>query len=205
MIARSMALALVFAGFLQACQRTTPFIADGCVTEGSEYYNNARTRKFVIGNDEWGTREVLPPASTATNPFENEEVGGASPSCGDESHKCALISSHVFAVPRSELAVGASYEIEGASFRVIQCYRRDGDSCRAALIESRCPTTLGEFCEEAGTPTEDVERQLTYFIYNEAYGVVAFGWPRLVQGVDGSAEQLAGTYRLAGDCGMLRN
>lgn len=129
-------------------------------------------------------------------------------SCSDVSFRCVAMGSQAFAVPRKHLRPSDKYVANGNSFAVVKCLRGYDDVCQVALIKAECyynriekgcaPTVAGR--------TGDDASWLLYFVYNEDFGVTAYGIAPLNDKPISADEMLAAAKSrfLVGDHGLLK-
>ena len=132
--------------------------------QGSEMHGGAVEPKRAI------------PAQTQ-NLLNGEEITRAVSDCSTAQYRCSAAWSRVFAVPRKRLSPAATFSIAGALLKVEDCLRGDSRVCQIALIRSDCALISGEGCEEVagGRQKSKDPGPITYFIYNEDFGVTAYG------------------------------
>jgi hypothetical protein len=104
-------------------------------------------------------------------------------------------------VPEKRLSPGASYSAGNANFVVEDCLEGDETVCRVALISSECPLPSAptSFCEQSIDSTDDIAgggkgRYFRYFIYNEDFGITAYG-----RGMHERPRDKDGRLRIAAD------
>ncbi len=101
--------------------------------------------------------------------------------CSNAEYICARTYQRVFAVPRGNIEVGATYEIEGAQITIEGCLRSKADKCATALFVSDCRrinsmsdgevppgTIVGGNCRNG------LWGQQVIFIYDIERGVIAY-------------------------------
>jgi hypothetical protein len=81
----------------------------------------------------------------------------------------------VFAIPRTALFTTMTYVIEGTQFAVQECLHPEGSVCQVALIQGDCQFVRNaETCDTymGGRRMSPRQGPVTYFIYNQSYGVI---------------------------------
>jgi hypothetical protein len=144
------------------------------------YEDAARTSRETFANGTHVTGQILPRKRTdgqKRDLFFGERLGDAAHDCSDWEYRCLYVQLRVYAVPRRRLLSGATYEAAGAKFRVEDCLRGDGRLCQVALISSIRPVRPGEGYEQwfGKAGAGGLQSPIVYFIYNEDFGVTAFG------------------------------
>jgi hypothetical protein len=129
--------------------------------------------------------------------------------CSDANYRCMKTSTEVLAVPRGPLSPDSSYAVAGTQFAVKECLRGLKNVCQVALIRADCPSieilSATEIaCEIYPGGRDKAPGPITYFIYNEDYGVTSIGFPSAEGRSDIEIEKLARTYVLQGDAGLLK-
>ena len=128
-------------------------------------------------------------------------------SCSDASFRCVAIGTEAFAVPRRHLTPSDKYVAYGNSFSVAKCLRGYGNVCQVALIKAECYyNRIKKGCAPtAAERTGDDASGLLYFIYNEDFGVTAYGFAPLTGEPASTDEMLAKAKSrlLIGDHGVL--
>jgi|GEM_PF-2671572 len=128
--------------------------------------------------------------------------------CSDANFRCLALDDQAFAVPRKRLVQNDRYVANGNSFAVVKCIRGYKDICQVALIRAECYyNRIKKGC--APTQAERTGNDaswLLYFIYNEDFGVTAYGIAPLT-GQTASPEEMlaiAKSFILVGDNGILK-
>lgn len=172
------------------------------------YEDAERTAYFVFsdGVGEHGEIQPLKPTDEQSRQF-TESLGSVIYDCSNDEYRCLRTWFRIFAVPRKGLANGAVHIVSGVKLKIEECLRESDKVCQVALVRSDCELMIG--VDECGSyPRGRAESPrpgpVTYFIYNEDYGVTAFG----TAGEPAtSAEQrlrVATQYILQGRAGLLR-
>lgn len=137
--------------------------------------------------------------------------------CDDNEHVCAFFEFSVLAVPErygqqgGGLSSTTMYLVAGANLKVEDCLRSDQDVCDAVLMSSDCQmafiNSLNErSCENPTTVTngDEVKKHyMTYFIYNEDFGVTALGFSDTPAKSKAEMLAIASEYILKGEVGFL--
>jgi hypothetical protein len=144
------------------------------------YEDSARTvsEKYQGSEMQGGAVEPKRPIPAQTqNLLYDEEVTRAVSDCSTAQYRCSAVWSRVFAVPRKRLSPAATFSIAGALLKVDDCLRGDARVCQVALISADCALISGQGCEEVagGRQKSKDPGPITYFIYNEDFGVTAYG------------------------------
>lgn len=123
--------------------------------------------------------------------------------CSDSKYLCTQVSNMVFAVPLAIMTNTAAFVANGASIKLLKCYRTSNGNCIVALFRSDCRWMNVDRCFATMSAEKDTHRgPLVYFVFSRRYGVTAFG--RGDQPVSvGEAERIAQFYILHGDMGIL--
>lgn len=98
--------------------------------------------------------------------------------CSNEKYRCVLSFHRVYAVPRARLLPTDTYSVAGAVLKVEECLRGDANVCQVALISSDCQQITGkDSCLRlpGGRKAGVNAGPFIYFIYNEDFGVTAYG------------------------------
>lgn len=110
--------------------------------------------------------------------FFDEFLSNPAHDCSNTEYLCISFVYRVFSVPRAGLTSRSIYSAGGASLRVERCLRGTAKHCQVALVSSDCkmevPPDRCTAVEEAQTKS-NAAGQVLYFIYNEDYGVTAYG------------------------------
>lgn len=144
------------------------------------YEDAARTFRETIVGGAWEGGNIVPskPAESQRRDIMfDEQLSYTVRDCSDETYRCIASSHQVFAVPRGGLSSTANYTAAGALFKVEECLRGDGHSCQVALISSDCQRSSSDGClpMTGGRSASPDPGPFVYFIYNEDFGVTAFG------------------------------
>jgi hypothetical protein len=177
---------------------------------GSFYYANAeRTFSLSVKSGGLLAGPIISkrPVASQTDVFRGEALGAPAEDCSNAAYRCIKSGFQAFAVPRNDLPSTARYSIAGTAFRVVKCLRADRTVCQVAVIEADCQTRnlKKHICElYSGGPNKNPDRgPVTYFIYNEDFGVTSIG----IAGEkkrDAEATLAAKVYVLQGNIGLLR-
>lgn len=177
---------------------------------GSFLYENAeRTYFFAVrnGHSQAGFIASKHASGTESNSQVDSAVGAYAYDCSDLNYRCFKTSRNVLAVPRKRLSINATYEIAGTVFTVIDCLRKVADVCQVALIRSDCQQIKdAETCAlyPGGRDKAPNPGPLTYFVYNEDFGVTSLGFPNEKPKDECWIAKLARDYELRGDVGLLK-
>ena len=126
--------------------------------------------------------------------------------CSNAAFKCVGSWYYYFAVPRKPLTIGEQYTTVGVRFKVEACFREVVGSCQVALISADCKTLYDSYrCSqdrvEGDSPALDIP--VVYFIYNDDYGVTAFGEAVTHATSVKDAKHVAAQQVLLGNYGLL--
>lgn len=172
------------------------------------YENAARTVYAKFSPDYWTSTPVKPRL-----PLENqknvllETVSSPMRDCSDEKYRCTFGARRVFAVPRDRLSPHAVYVAGGSTLRVEECLRGNEAICQVALISSDCQQYSGlEGCAQVpgGRTKSAYPGPVLYFIYNEDFGVTAYGYLNSPGRTAAARLAAAGQMFLQGERGLLR-
>lgn len=147
------------------------------------YESPARTSQATIEKGLWSTGELLPldPLPSQGNPWLHEVVSHRVVNCSDQLYRCVRSWGRTFAIPRASLRPQQKYEKHGVIFHVEECLRGDARRCQVALISGTCghaPSLREMRCLPAprsGVGSRAVYDYVVYFLYNEDFGITAFG------------------------------
>ena len=144
------------------------------------YEDAARTFREAIVGGSWEGGNIVPagPAESQKRDIMfDEQLSYAVRDCSDATYRCIVSSHQVYAVPRAGLSPTAVYSAGGALFKVEECLRGDGHRCQVALVSSDCQRTSNDGCVQmaAGRSASRDPGPFVYFIYNEDFGITAFG------------------------------
>jgi len=120
-------------------------------------------------------KRLLP--SQAQDALFGEEIGHGVHDCSTAQYRCVSVWSRVFAIPRDRLSPAAAYSVAGALLKVEDCLRGDASVCQVAILSADCQEIAAESCESVNGGREKSSKPgpIVYFIYNEDYGVTAYG------------------------------
>jgi hypothetical protein len=179
------------------------------LVEGTIKYANAeRTRyfKLMAGSIVIGEIGTSHGGEKQDQVSIDREVGAKAYDCSGMSYRCIKAIRTVFAVPRGALHSAATYEVLGTRFEVLKCFRGNNNICHVALISADCTRIKNaENCAIVRDARNKSDRPgpISYFIYNDRFGITSFG---IVDEKAHSAEQLnilARMFVLQGDIGFL--
>jgi hypothetical protein len=180
-------------------------------SQSVRYESIGRTGYYVFskGSATHGLSMARNPTSEQQREFQ-ESLGYSLYDCSTSSYRCLRTWFRVFAVPRGQLSSSMKYSVDGVQLRVEACLRASGDVCQVALISADCQLMVGDdACKlhPDGRAKSPQPGPITYFIYNEDYGVTAFGtageWPEPAERLD-VAQRVASQVVLQGDAGLLK-
>lgn len=205
---RVCAASLILSVMSSACS-LPPVAMDG--SHVVRYESVGRTGYYVF-SEQSGTHGLIRarnPTSEQQREFE-ESLGYPIYDCSTSSYRCLRTWFRVFAVPRGQLSPKMNYAVDGVQVQVETCLRGSGQVCQVALISADCQLMVGDdACElyPGGRVKSPQPGPITYFIYNEDYGVTAFGtageWPAPAERLD-VANRVATQVVLQGDAGLLK-
>jgi hypothetical protein len=179
--------------------------------EGSFIYSDAERMNlfsFEDGHTIVGPISPKTPIGDQKGQFV-EFLGAETNDCSDDRFKCVAADQNILAIPRKNLSDGMEYTVNGTIFTVKECLRSAEKLCQVALIEGDCQLVrLAEGLRECATypggrKKSPQQGAVHYFIYNEDYGVTAFGLE------DDKIEKIsemrmsAQNYILQGNIGLL--
>lgn len=175
------------------------------------YESIERTSIAFISDEEGMFRPIKSNNVTGQSDEFSETISAPLLDCSDPNYKCMAMYGLVFAIPRAGLSSGISYSVAGARLRVEQCLRDTNGTCGVALISADCQKISEPHCEvvEGGRAKSLAPGPVTYFVYNEDYGVTAFGsageWPSSEDEVEEVASLVVTQYILQGSRGLLKD
>ncbi len=173
-------------------------------------YENAGRTSYFEFSEGFRTHGNIRPQNP--NPAQkrefDESLGYPLYDCSDSSYQCLRSWFSVFAIPRRHLSSGMRYAVDGAQLKVEQCLRGSNEHCQVALISSDCQVIVGTDACKHGERNSSESGPITYFIFNEDYGVTAFGtggeWPKSPTERLSVASAVATQNILQGRIGLLR-
>lgn len=175
-------------------------------------YEDVERTAYYLFSEHSGTHGPIRarnPTSEQQREFE-ENLGYPLHECSTSNYRCLRTWYRVFAVPRGQLSSKMKYAVEGVQVQVETCLRGSGDVCQVALISADCQLMVGDDACQLYAGGRDKSPQpgpITYFIYNEDYGVTAFGtggaWPAPAKRLD-VAHSVTTQFVLQGDAGLLK-
>lgn len=143
------------------------------------YEDAARTQYERFHAGVWSTAEIAPRLPSETQRRHVVEVLSVDlHDCSDAQYRCVFGAYRVFAVPRETLLRNATYVVAGSTLHVEECFRGAGTTCQVALISSDCQERLAlGVCKAVvgGRSKSNDLGPVLYFIYNEDFGVTAYG------------------------------
>ncbi len=106
----------------------------------------------------------------------SEVVGEKVVDCSDDEYRCISSWMRTYAIPRRKLLPADVYVKDGVTFRIEKCLRGDTDVCQVALIGGYCAKTPDDSCLiDVSEEQSDRWLYVTYFLYNEDFGITAMG------------------------------
>ncbi len=143
------------------------------------YESPSRTAFQEICRDVWsvGQRRQLRETPSQDDDFmASEVVGEALVDCSDGAYRCVSSWTRTYAVPRRRLIPKDSYATDGVEFRVEKCIRGDDHVCQVAIIGGYCRVAPVDHSSSGNQPVRAANwRYVTYFIFNEDFGITAMG------------------------------
>lgn len=172
------------------------------------YKNPSRTFYEKFSTKSWIGGNIIPKRlliSQEKDVFFDESTGTRLHDCSDGQYRCIVGLSRVFAVPRARLSPTATYLAGGAVFKVEECLRGNASICQVALISSDCRQVSDEACEEVvgGRARSANPGPIIYFIYNEDFGVTAYGSAKAALQTLDERRACAAQMILQGQTGLL--
>lgn len=146
------------------------------------YVDAERTFETRVSSSTWTIGAILAakplPSERGSNPF-TEAIGHPVIDCSDATVRCIRSWSRTLAVPRAGLKPRETYRKDGVVFDVEECIRGDAELCQVALVSAKCwHRSASELCDEKSetrsNPNASAE-YVVYFIYNDDFGITAFG------------------------------
>jgi hypothetical protein len=176
------------------------------------YEAPTRTSKIVIDMGIWSSSEVAPLALLPSEKrgMTYEVVGHEVISCSDSQYRCLESWGRTFAVPRVPLRFHQTYEKHGVKFHVEECLGGDARRCQVALISGICghgPSLRAMRClptPRSGAGSQAVYDYVVYFLYNEDFGITAFGATDHVAPTEAGRLAIATQMILMSSTGLLR-
>lgn len=144
------------------------------------YEDAGRTFYESFSGNFWRGAKIRPrePIGDQKSPFYGERVSSRLHDCSDAHYRCVFGMYRVFAVPRAWLTPTSTYKVAGSVLKVEECLRGEGRRCQVALIRSECQQNYEkDECRQAdaGVDRGQTPTPILYFIYNEDFGVTAYG------------------------------
>lgn len=207
MVARNRITVGILFAFVSAIAVPHPHV--GPARSDSLYESPERTFYERFHGDVWESAKVAPKKPLGFQKRDGlylEKLGHELHDCSDVRYRCVYGFFRVFAIPRQTLSPTEVYVVAGSVLRVEQCLRGDSSVCQVALISSDCqervrPDTCSQTTE--GKAKNRMRGPVLYFIYNEDFGVTAYGSsPNRVQTRDGQ-RVVATQMVLQGNRGLL--
>jgi hypothetical protein len=160
---------------------------------------------------EWAETGPIAPKRPLTeadkDPWSSEVLVASLINCSDEKVRCMYSVNRVFAVPKAGFRPDSSFDAGGARFKVERCLRGTDELCQVALVSSDCQLRLpsGE-CKlvPGGREASTAPGMVGYFIYNEDFGVTAYGGSRSALPTFEAQRAAAVSMVLQGEYGLLR-
>jgi hypothetical protein len=121
---------------------------------------------------------VIRPVHPSASEGFSDSLGRALFDCSTADYLCVSTFKRVFAIPREPYTAGKAFAIGGIQVRIEKCLREGARGCGVALVSAYCgPTAEIDRCGSSSEAKgEDLPPPVfTYFIYNEDYGVTAWG------------------------------
>ncbi len=146
---------------------------------GVLYESPDRTSFAEITGDVWSVGNRVAAKETAAQKADfmfSEVVGEKVVECSDGQYRCISSWMKTYAIPRRRLSPTDMYAKNGVTFRVEKCLRGDAGICQVALIGGYCVKTPDDRCSlDAREEKTDRWLYVTYFLYNEDFGITAMG------------------------------
>jgi hypothetical protein len=174
------------------------------------YSDAARTFHETFSSETHSGTNTLPKhliGTQKTDLFFSETLGEHIQNCSDKEFICIRALRTAYAIPRRRLSKRDAYSLGGILFKVEDCLRGEQDICQVALISADCQKAVGESdCEKASGGREHGSNAgpLVYFIYNEDYGVTAYGVTNETVGSPKERLNIASQMILEGGAGLLK-
>jgi hypothetical protein len=205
----------VFAAILLAAGGCFAWAGDGssaAASEGPKYATADRTIYYEFRERVAIDVYVYPKTRLQGEKFPPDEMdiwGDATVrDCSDHEFRCLLFDGIAIAVPRKGLSPSAAYTVAGNRLKVAKCIRGTDAVCQVALVSVECQLDPymgpdGACVTDASKSPKGVRTDVLYFIYNEDYGVTAFGFGVPAGSPDDMMEK-ASEFHLLGDVGLLK-
>jgi hypothetical protein len=172
-----MRLCLAFA----AAKMAIVLLLTGCAEQGPKPGDCAPQREAqyeLFGGKDRGLREQF--AGAIWRASHSPPMESALEDCSNAEARCLRRASDgaVWAVPRSNVAVGHRLLIGGAELLYLGCYAEGEAPCHNRVLLSTfgnpAPAPLGTASSEAVPPTIDELRERILYVYRLELGIVAF-------------------------------
>jgi len=161
-------------------------------------------------DDVWWLNGNVAPSRPVTKEqkglFFDEFLSNPAHDCSDTEYLCVFFVYRVFSVPREGLTPQSIYTAAGASLRVERCLRGNAKHCQVALVSSDCEMeSPPDKCMvvEGGRTKSSAPGPVLYFIYNEDYGVTAYGTAKKPVSSADAGLNVAAEMVLRGKKGLL--
>lgn len=150
------------------------------VDNTSVIYESPDRASFAeISHGVWFVGNRVPAKETAVQKSDSmfsEVIGEKVLECSDDEYRCISSWMKTYAIPLRRLSPADIYVKDGVTFRVEKCLRGDAGICQVALIGGYCLKALDDRCSlEAREDKPDRWLYVTYFFYNEDFGITAMG------------------------------
>lgn len=191
---------------------TTVVEAGGLYANKIVYEAPTRMSKAIIDKGVWTSNEVAPlvPLPSEGNSRLYEVVGHKVIICSDSRYRCIESWGRTLAVPRALLRLRQKYKKRGVLFQVEECLRGSARRCQVALISGICGHTQSvreTRCLTkplSGSGPNAVYNYVVYFVYNEDFGITAFGVTDRVETTEAGMLAIATQMILMSQTGLLR-
>ncbi len=172
------------------------------------YESPGRTSFEEIGDGHWSVGLTQPTSETLSQKEDFmlwEVVGERLVDCSDRQYRCVSSWHRTYAIPRRRLSPTDIYAKDGVTFKVEKCLRGDAAICQVALIGGYCVSARNE----RSTPEPREEQPapwlyVTYFLYNEDFGITAMGVTQSPAATVDEKLAIASQSILRGSKGLLR-
>jgi hypothetical protein len=126
--------------------------------------------------------------------------------CSDSVYRCIRAGNHTLAIPKSGIKPKSRYSKESVAFVVEDCLREVRGICLVATISARCGKLdpYGKCLDAERVAKVGVKfGNVDYFVYNEDFGITAFGsTDRLLNQAD-ERRAVASEMMLVGEHGIF--
>ena len=183
--------------------------APAAVPHSHVRYESITRTGYYSFEDGTGTFGLIQPATASSSqlPVFSDDLGKPIYDCSNSEYLCLRTWFRVFAVPHRSISGELGFTVGGAQIRVEQCIRESDRGCQVAVLRADCELMIG--LDECGAYAGGREKSpapgpVTYFVYNEDYGITAFGTSSVIAEDPQQQLMIATQLVLQGSVGLLK-